>query len=209
MNKKLVLSIFTLTIFTHAQITSAQNAQTSNPLPTPLQTMPAQPQTIPANPFAGTPIQTNSITAPATSPAIPQNPKNQKQMLIEIAKQIEKGVAPAKINCYSTLQASIYNNTSTPLFVGFEKGISLSPIPAGNHIEVPAGKNYLVYSENNPTGNALHLSYSNDASKQNMARGSKTQNGAPSFNKNEPQPFTGNAYIALDANKNLMLSKSN
>lgn len=191
---------------------------------------PAQPQIVPAPitpifpssttpPLASNPTQTNpnipvvqatpGITPTAPQPSKASKPKTPTQAQAEIKNQIKKGIAPAKINNYGAPQATMYNNAQAPLFVGFEGSIALSSIPQGGNLLVPVGQNYIIYSTNNPSGSALHISYQNDITKPNKTRKCKTNNGYPLFESNESESFTGNAYITLDANKNVMLSTSN
>lgn len=229
MNKILALYylLFLLSMYENIQAAARpqfQNASTPsvppifpNTQPAPEPTNPPAstptPKTLPAPNLAtpATPTSPIPIVNPPTPPTTPTSPtqKTIAQTEAEIRKQIKDGKAPAKINSYGAPQTTINNSTQAPLYIGFEGGITLSKIEQNDHIDLPVGQNYIVYATNNPTGNALHLSYQSNSAQQNKVRNCKAKNGTPSFDKNDPQSFTGNAYIALDANKNLILSSTN
>ena len=165
------------------------------------------------------PVQTQPITPTAEAQPQSSNPapslptqksstdKNLAQAQTEIIKQIKKGCHPGAVQAYTYPKIYIYNNTQSSLYIGFEGGISLSLIPATNSspencIQVPDNQNYIIYSSNNPSGKALHLSYQSDENKPSrkkiIAQECITRNGSPSFEKKDPQILTGNAYISID-----------
>ena len=156
---------------------------------------------------ANPPISTMPNPVIANPPAQKNLPTDQSEQAI--TKQIKDGKNPTQINTFGLPRLSLYNNTMTSVFVGFEGSIALSEIPgtnrsSENRIQVPAGKSYLIYAENNPTATkALHISYQSDANTRseqpNILRTCSVKNGAPSFDKNiSTQTFTGSAYICTD-----------
>lgn len=189
----------------------------ANPSPTISnpQTNPVIPVPIPSpNNLSIQPTPTNPpAPAPAATPvAMPpvQKQLSQKQAENAILKQIQDKKAPAKINCFGLPEISLYNTTSASLYVGFENGISLSEIfaangSAKNSIQVPHGKNYLIYTTNNPSNRALYL-YKSDSNKTGLYEyyvcTCSTQNGSPyACTDSQKTPITDSAYISVHPQK--------
>lgn len=109
-----------------------------------------------------------------------------------------------------TVQANIYNNTKSTLYLGAPDSTKLSAIPAAtlspnNFLTVQTPGAYIIYSKNDPNGPALWLNYrsnSNSTSKEenNLYR-CAVVNGKVYIREDAPlKQFMGSTYLSETSN---------